>query len=64
VNFKNNKKIDDKNNIPTELISEKYGGKKQIYLKRDDNNASYLGVFIISTILILIFIVAAIVYFM
>jgi uncharacterized membrane protein YvbJ len=55
-----------KNNtqLKPDLVSEKYGGKSQVFQSREDKPTSYLGIFIIFGILLLIIVIITIVYFL
>jgi len=56
--------IKNNNSYRAELVSEKYGGKKQVFQGREQNENKVLGAIVISGVLLLIIISAIVVYFL
>lgn len=52
------------NSYRAELVSEKYGGKKQVFQGREQNENKVLGLIVILGVLLLIIILAIVVYFL
>lgn len=50
--------------LKAELVSEKYGGKKQIFQGRDSLENKGMAIFVLFGILLLIIIIALVVYFL
>lgn len=55
---------DNNAHLKADLVSERYGGKKQIFQGREGNDNKYISIFLLFGVIALILLIAIIVYFL